>query len=79
MPVYPALARTAGAQGIVIIEATIDAHGDVVATRVLRSVSMLDDAAVAAVRQWKYTPARLNGEPIAVLITVTVNFMLAGR
>ncbi|HUR34134.1 MAG TPA: TonB family protein [Vicinamibacterales bacterium] len=78
-PVYPALARTTGAHGVVIIEATIDARGEVVATTVLRSVPMLDQAAVDAVRQWKYTPARLNGDPVAVLITVTVNFMLAGR
>jgi periplasmic protein TonB len=79
MPVYPALARSAGAQGVVIIEATVDTQGDVVATKVLRSVPLLDEAAVSAVRQWKYTPARLNGEPVAVLITVTVNFMLGGR
>jgi protein TonB len=51
----------------------------VVAAKVLRSVPTLDQAAVDAVREWKYTPARLNGEPVAVLITVTVNFMLGGR
>jgi len=79
MPAYPVLARTVGASGVVIIEATIDARGDVVAAKVLRSVPTLDQAAVDAVRQWKYTPARLNGEPVAVLITVTVNFMLGGR
>ena len=78
-PIYPALARASGVQGIVIIEATIDARGDVVSAKVLRSVPMLDEAAIAAVRQWKYTPARLNGEPIAVVITVTVNFTLGGR
>jgi protein TonB len=79
MPFYPALARASGASGVVIIEATIDARGDVVAAKVLRSVPMLDQAAVDAVRQWKYTPARLNGETMAVLITVTVNFTLAAR
>jgi protein TonB len=79
MPLYPALARAAGASGVVILEATIDARGDVVAAKVLRSVPMLDQAAVDAVRQWKYTPARLNGEIVAVLITVTVNFTLAAR
>lgn len=66
-------------QGVVIIEATIDARGDVVAAKVLRSVPMLDDQAIEAVRQWKYTPARLNGEPVAVVMTVTVNFTLAAR
>lgn len=75
-PVYPVLARTAGAQGVVIIEATIDIDGSVVATRVLRSIPLLDAAAFDAVRQWKYTPARLNGEPVAVVVTVTVNFVL---
>ena len=79
MPIYPVLARTSGASGVVIIEATIDARGDVVAAKVLRSVPALDQAAVDAVRQWKYTPARLNGEPVAVLITATVNFTLASR
>ena len=44
-----------------------------------RSVPLLDAAAVDAVRQWKYAPARLNGEPIPVLITVTVNFVLGAR
>lgn len=78
-PVYPVLARTTGVQGMVIIEATIDAGGTVVATKVLRSVPLLDAAAVDAVRQWKYQPARLNGEAIPVLITVTVNFVLGPR
>jgi periplasmic protein TonB len=79
IPVYPSLARSAGVQGVVIIEATVDTQGDVAAAKVLRSVPLLDEAAVSAVRQWKYTPARLNGEPVAVLITVTVNFTLGGR
>lgn len=77
MPVYPTLARSAGARGVVIIEATIDASGDVVAAKVLRSIPMLDDAALAAVRQWTFTPARLNGEPVAVLMTISINFTLA--
>lgn len=75
-PVYPALARSAGAQGVVIIEAIIDVNGDVVSAKILRSVPLLDAAAVDAVRQWKYTPARLNGEPVPVVVTVTVNFTL---
>ncbi|MFN7980930.1 MAG: energy transducer TonB [Vicinamibacterales bacterium] len=78
-PAYPVMARTTGVQGLVIIEATIDGSGNVVATKVLRSVPLLDAAAVDAVRQWKYAPARLNGEPIPVLITVTVNFVLGAR
>ena len=76
-PVYPPLAQAVAAQGIVIIEATIDTNGDVTSTKVLRSIPLLDAAALDAVRRWKYTPARLNGEPVAVVITVTVNFTLA--
>jgi protein TonB len=75
-PEYPVLARSTGAHGVVVIEATIDVDGNVVETRVLRSVSLLDAAAVDAVRHWKYTPARLNGAPVSVLVTVTVNFVL---
>lgn len=75
-PVYPQLALAVAAQGVVIIEAVIDVNGDVASTKVLRSIPLLDAAALDAVRQWKYTPARLNGEPVAVLITVTVNFRL---
>ena len=75
-PEYPVMARSTGAQGVVIIEATIDVDGNVAGTRVLRSIPLLDAAALDAVRQWKYAPARLNGSPVAVLVTVTVNFVL---
>ena len=66
----------AHAQGVVIMEATIDVCGSVTDVRVLRSNPLLDEAAVDAVRQWKYTPTLLNGEPVPVIITVTVNFTL---
>ena len=75
-PVYPRLAQTAGVGGIVIIEATIDEEGNVRDTRVIRSVPLLDAAAVAAVRQWRFTPTVLNGQAIPVLMTVTVNFQI---
>ena len=75
-PVYPADAQSRKIQGIVIIEATIGADGRVRDTRVLRSVAMLDEAALAAVRQWKYAPTLLDGKPVAVIMTVTVNFRL---
>jgi periplasmic protein TonB len=75
-PIYPDLARAIRAQGTVIVEATIDERGNVIAARVLRSVNLLDDAALTAVRQWKFMPARLNGEAVPVLMTVTVNFRL---
>jgi protein TonB len=50
--------------------------GSVVGAEVLRSVLFLDQAALDAVRQWRFTPTRLNGEPVAVIMTVTVNFRL---
>ncbi|MGE3178826.1 MAG: energy transducer TonB [Vicinamibacterales bacterium] len=75
-PVYPAIALATRTQGIVIIEATLDVNGRVVDARVLRSIPLLDAAAVEAVRQWEYTPTRLNGVPVPVVMTVTVNFAL---
>jgi protein TonB len=76
MPMYPAMARTARVQGLVILEAVIDSSGRVESARVLRSLSLLDDAALEAVRQWRFEPARLNGQPVPVVMTVTVNFSL---
>jgi periplasmic protein TonB len=75
-PIYPEMARIAHLQGIVIIEAVINTTGDVVEARVLRSQPLLDQAAVEAVRQWKYTPSLLNGVPVPVVMTVTVTFTL---
>jgi protein TonB len=75
-PVYPAVAKTARVAGAVIIEATIGADGKVVGAKILRSVPMLDQAALDAVKQWEYSPTRLNGKPVPVKITVTVNFKL---
>ena len=76
-PVYPALAQASRIEGLVIIEAIIDEHGAVQSARVLRSLPLLDEAALAAVRQWRYTPALLNGVPVPVIMTVTVNFRLS--
>ena len=75
-PEYPRMARDAKIQGIVIIQATIGADGSVVDAEVLRPVAFLSQAALDAVRQWRFTPPRLNGQPIAVIMTVTVNFKL---
>ncbi len=76
-PAYPPIARAAGVQGIVIIEATIGADGRVINARILRSLPLLDQAALEAVRQWEYTPTLLNGVAVPVIMTVTVNFTLA--
>jgi periplasmic protein TonB len=75
-PEYPAIARSAGVEGVVIIEAVIAVDGSVRDARVLRSQPLLDRAAVDAVRQWRYEPTRLNGVPVPVIVTVTVQFRL---
>jgi protein TonB len=73
---YPPAALAARVEGVVIIEATIGLAGDVEDARVLRSAPLLDQAALDAVRRWKYTPTRLNGVPVRVILTVTVRFKL---
>jgi protein TonB len=75
-PVYPPIAQSARVQGVVIIEATIGPDGKVTDAKVLRSVPLLDQAALDAVREWEFTPTLLNGVPVPVIMTVTVNFTL---
>jgi protein TonB len=75
-PLYPSLARASRVQGMVIIEATIDSRGHVESVRILRSVALLDQAALDAVRQWTFTPTLLNGVAVPIIMTVTVNFKL---
>jgi TonB family protein len=76
-PIYPRKAIDERVQGVVILEATISSEGCISAAEVLRSVDpRLDAAAVQAVTQWEYTPTRLDGVPVPVLMTVTVNFRL---
>ena len=75
-PVYPPIAQSARVQGIVIIEATIGPTGAVQDAKVLRSIPLLDQAALDAVRQWQFTPTLLNGVPVPVIMTVTVQFTL---
>jgi len=77
-PVFPPSMRTAGRGGVVPIEALIGTDGSVVFARVLSANVHPDfaDAAVEAVRQWKFSPTLLNGKPVEVLMGVTVNFAL---
>lgn len=75
-PVYPAIARAAGVEGMVIIEAVIAVDGTVRDARVLRSKPLLDHAALDSVKQWRYAPTRLNGVAVPVIVTVTVHFRL---
>jgi periplasmic protein TonB len=74
MPIYPSMAKSTGIAGNVVVQASISPAGIVVATKVLSGPPVLRQAAVDAVRHWKYRPAMLNGEPVAVDITVTMSF-----
>jgi protein TonB len=75
-PAYPELARRARVSGTVVLEALIDEEGNVSSAKVLSGHSLLVDAAVEAVKHWKYSPTVLNGEPVPILATVTVVFRL---
>jgi protein TonB len=76
-PIYPKIAQAAKVQGMVILEATITKEGNVRDIKVLRPQPMgMTDAAVEAVKNWKYSPPLLNGVPVDVIMTVTVNFAL---
>ena len=75
-PVYPDIARVAHVEGTVILEAVISERGEIERLRVLRSIPLLDAAALEAVRRWRYTPTTLNNVPVPVLMTITVTFSL---
>ena len=76
-PVYPDIAKQARVQGVVILECTISPQGKVSDVKALRGIPLLDQAAIDAVKQWVYTPTLLNGVPVPVIMTVTVNFKLS--
>jgi TonB family protein len=76
-PAYPQIAQDSKVQGVVILEALIGVEGKVTNARVLRSVPLLDQAALDAVMQWEFTPTRLNGQLVPVMMTVTVQFTLS--
>ena len=75
-PVYPQLARSQRISGDVKIDALIDDHGRVTGMKVLSGPIMLHQAAMDALHQWKYRPATLNGEPVSMHLTVTIQFRL---
>jgi protein TonB len=75
-PVYSELALKAHVEGTVILEAIIDENGTVQSAKVLRSVPLLDNSAVAAVTQWRYSPVILNGRPVPVVLTVVFSFKI---
>jgi len=75
-PVFPAVARTSRTEGVVILEIVVTRDGLIRDATLLRSHPMFDQAALDAVRQWRYTPTTLNGTPVDVTMTVTVRFNL---
>jgi periplasmic protein TonB len=77
-PTYPALARTARIQGKVLLQAQISKSGDIQNLQVISGHPMLIQSALDAVKQWKYRPYYLNGEPVEVDTTIEVNFTLSG-
>ena len=77
-PLYPALARSARIQGTVMVRAVISRRGTVENLQAVSGHPMLIPAALDAVRQWRYRPYLLNGEPVEVETQVTVNFSLSG-
>ena len=76
-PQYPSLARQARIQGTVLLSAVISRDGKIENLQVLSGHPMLVQAAMDAVRQWRYRPYYLNNEPVEVETQVTVNFTLA--
>jgi protein TonB len=75
-PIYPPIALAAGKPGMVILQAVISEDGSVREVKVLRSDPLFDQAAMDAVKQWRFTTPMLNGQPIPVMMTVTVGFTL---
>jgi protein TonB len=77
-PVYPALARQARIQGSVILHAIIDKDGKVAQLEVISGHPLLVQSALDAVKQWRYKPTMLNGDPVEVDTTITVTFTMGG-
>jgi len=77
-PMYPPLARQARIQGTVVLQAEISKDGSIENLRLISGHPMLAPSAIEAVKQWRYKPYFLNGEPVAVETQITVNFTLAG-
>ena len=73
-PIYPPDAAAAGIKGVVILEVTIDRDGTVHEAKVLRSIPLLDQAALDAVKEWEFSPGLVNGVPIPFTLAVVVPF-----
>jgi protein TonB len=75
-PVYPKLASKARVKGTVVLEAVLTADGTVDEIHVISGHPLLVQAAVDCIRQWRYEPTYLNGEPVAVILMAKINFEL---
>ena len=75
-PDYPPLAKQARVEGMVMLQVLVDETGNISEINIIRGHPLLVQAAVDAVKEWKYSPTLLNDEPVAVIATVTVNFVL---
>jgi periplasmic protein TonB len=75
-PTYPREARDKGIQGDVILQATIDTKGNIASLKAVKGDPILADASIEAVKQWKYKPFLLNGEPVEVETTILIKFHL---
>ncbi len=73
-PIYPDEARAADVQGVVVLQITISEEGSVIDWSVIRSIPLLDQAAIDAVSQWQFEPTLQNGEPVRVVMNVLINF-----
>jgi protein TonB len=76
-PIYPDVAVAARVHGNVVLECLVDPQGRVTEVTLLRGVSILNSAAIDAVKQWRYTATLKDGVPVSVILTVTVTFQLS--
>ena len=77
LPIYPPLAKAARIQGLVRLEGIIARDGTIQQLRVIGGHPLLVQAALDAVRRWRYRPTHLNGEPVEVIAPIDVNFILS--
>jgi protein TonB len=75
-PIYPPEARAQRVTGTVVVQAYVDEDGKVIDTKVVKSIPLLDAAAVASIRQWKFKPARTDGHPVRVWLAIPIKFSL---
>ncbi len=75
-PLYPAVARAQNVEGVVSMDAFVDAAGNVTEVKAISGPILLRQAAIDALRKWKYQPARLDGQATAVHTNVNIRFAL---